>query len=125
MGFGFYGRSFQLSSSGCSTPGCQFSGGASPGPCSATSGILYYYEIQAMLSQHPTLKPVWDKTSAVKYVVFNGNQWVSYDDSDTFKQKVDWANTQGLGGALIWASDTGNLILFFRRRCVADKFSPR
>ena len=78
-----------------------------------------------MLSQHPTLKPVWDKTSAVKYVVFNGNQWVSYDDSDTFKQKVDWANTQGLGGALIWASDTGKSILFFPRRCVTDNFSPR
>ncbi|CZT13600.1 uncharacterized protein RCO7_10835 [Rhynchosporium graminicola] len=106
MAFGFYGRSFQLSDLSCSTPGCQFSGGGSAGPCSATSGILYYYEIQALLKQHTDLKPIWDKDAAVKYVVYDKNQWISYDDPDTFKQKVEWANSVGLGGSLIWASDT-------------------
>ncbi|CZT52813.1 uncharacterized protein RSE6_14193 [Rhynchosporium secalis] len=106
MGFGFYGRSFQLSDLSCSTSGCQFSGGGSAGPCSATSGILYYYEIQALLKQHTDLKPIWDKDAAVKYVVYDKNQWISYDDPDTFKQKVEWANSVGLGGSLIWASDT-------------------
>ncbi|KAF2495510.1 hypothetical protein BU16DRAFT_561793 [Lophium mytilinum] len=105
LGFGFYGRSFQLSDPACAKPGCLFSGGADPGPCSATSGILEYYEIKALLSQHSDLKPVYDKSAAVKYVVYNGNQWVSYDDAETFKQKVDWANDLGLGGSLIWASD--------------------
>ncbi|XMA20473.1 hypothetical protein WAI453_013264 [Rhynchosporium graminicola] len=109
MAFGFYGRSFQLSDLSCSTPGCQFSGGGSAGPCSATSGILYYYEIQALLKQHTDLKPIWDKDAAVKYVVYDKNQWISYDDPDTFKQKVEWANSVGLGGSLIWASDTGKL----------------
>lgn len=107
MGFGFYGRSFQLSDSSCSTPGCQFSDGGSAGTCSATSGILYYYEIQALLKQHTDLKPIWDKDAAVKYVVYDKNQWISYNDPDTFKQKVEWANSVGLGGSLIWASDTG------------------
>ena len=69
-----------------------------------------YYEIMALLDQHPDIKPVHDVKAAVKYVVFNGNQWASYDDADTFKQKVDWANSQGLGGALIWASDTGKAL---------------
>ena len=69
-----------------------------------------YYEIMALLGQHPDIKPVHDETAAVKYVVFNGNQWVSYDDADTFKAKIDWANNQGLGGALIWASDTGKTL---------------
>jgi len=45
MGFGFYGRSFELADPSCFTPGCQFSGGARAGPCSTTSGILMYYEI--------------------------------------------------------------------------------
>ena len=106
LGFGFYGRSFQLSNPSCSTPGCQFSGGAKPGPCSATSGILEYYEIMALLKQHPTLKPVHDQTAAVNYLTFDSNQWVSYDDAVTFKQKVDWANSVGMGGALVWAADT-------------------
>lgn len=93
MGFGFYGRSFQLSDPSCSQPGCPFKGGAAPGPCTGTSGVLSYYEIQALLAQDPNLQPVWDTTAAVKYLTFNNDQWVSYDDADTFKQKVDWANS--------------------------------
>jgi len=107
MGFGFYGRSFHLADTSCTTPGCPFSGSANEGPCSAASGILEYYEIQALLKQNPGLKPVHDQAAAVDYLVFDNNQWVSYDTADTFKQKVDWANGIGLGGALIWASDTG------------------
>jgi chitinase len=49
--------------------------------------------------------PVHDTDAAVKYLVFDNTQWISYDDSVTFKQKVDWANKVGLGGSLIWASD--------------------
>jgi chitinase len=107
LGFGFYGRSFELADPSCSTPGCQFSGGARPGPCSDQSGILMYYEIQALLKENPNLKPVHDESAAVNYLVFDKTQWVSYDDAKTFKQKVDWANEVGIGGSLIWASDTG------------------
>lgn len=32
IGLGVYGRSFQLSDPACYTPGCNFVGGASPGP---------------------------------------------------------------------------------------------
>ena len=106
MGFGFYGRSFELTDPSCSKPGCPFSGGARAGPCSDTSGILMYYEIQAILSQKPDLKPVHDEKSAVNYLVFDKNQWVSYDDAKTFKQKLDWANDIGIGGSLVWAADT-------------------
>lgn len=109
MGFGFYGRAFELADPSCTKPGCQFRGGSTPGPCSSESGILMYYEIMAMLKQHPELSPIHDKAAAVKYVVFDDNQWVSYDDGDTFKQKVEWANDLGLGGSLIWATDTGTI----------------
>ena len=89
MGFGFYGRSFTLSSPSCSTPGCAFSGASSPGPCSATGGILSYYEIQAVLASKPSIKPTQDSDAAVMYFTFDNNQWVSYDNAATFKQKVD------------------------------------
>jgi len=42
-------------------------------------------------------------------LVFNHDQWISYDDKDTFQQKIDWANDIGFGGSLIWASDLGTL----------------
>ncbi|KAL4739524.1 glycoside hydrolase superfamily [Aspergillus similis] len=112
MGFGFYGRSFTLANPDCTKPGCPFSGASSPGPCSATGGILTYYEIMAALkegsaskSKRAAITPVHDKDDAVKYFIFDDDQWISYDDETTFKQKVDWANSVGLGGAMIWASD--------------------
>ena len=42
-------------------------------------------EIQNVIST-TGVTPVWDKTAAVKYIVWDSNQWVSYDDADTFKQ---------------------------------------
>ncbi|KAK5658413.1 hypothetical protein OQA88_2390 [Cercophora sp. LCS_1] len=106
LGFGFYGRSFQLADPSCTTPGCPFKGGAKAGPCSKTSGVLMYYEIQAILNQIPSLTPVHDEDAAVKYIVWDNDQWVSYDDGDTFDQKLAWANSVGFGGSLIWAVDT-------------------
>lgn len=107
MGFGFYGRSFTLASPSCSTPGCPFSGASNPGPCTATGGILGYYEVMEILKNSPSIEPIHDVTNAVKYFTFDNDQWISYDDDVTLKQKVDWANSVGLGGALIWASDLG------------------
>lgn len=65
-----------------------------------------YYEIQAILDQISGLTPVHDEDAAVKYVVWNSDQWISYDDGDTFAQKLAWANSIGFGGSLIWAVDT-------------------
>ena len=107
LGFGFYGRSFTLTDPSCTTPGCAFRGASNPGPCTATGGILGYYEILSILNQNPSISPIHDTTDAVMYFTFNNDQWVSFDNKDTFQQKVDWANGVGLGGAMIWASDLG------------------
>ncbi|KAF1942210.1 hypothetical protein EJ02DRAFT_346150 [Clathrospora elynae] len=105
IGFGWYGRSFTLTDSSCNTPNrvCKFSGGADPGPCSDASGIFTYQEIQEIIFTNK-LTPTWDKTAAVKWISW-GNQWVSYDDEDTFKQKRDFANSRCLGGSMVWAID--------------------
>ena len=106
MGQGWYGRSFTLKDPSCTTPNgvCQFSSDANPGPCSKASGILDYREISDVLSQ-TGVTPVWDKTAGVKWITWSGNQWVSYDDADTFKQKRDFANSRCLGGLMVWAMD--------------------
>jgi chitinase len=77
-----------LKDSSCNTPNgiCQFNGGADAGPCSNTAGILDYQEIQNVIQQF-NLNPTWDKTAGVKWITWNSNQWVSYDDDDTFAQK--------------------------------------
>ncbi|RDW83598.1 glycoside hydrolase family 18 protein [Aspergillus mulundensis] len=105
LGFGFYGRSFTLSDPTCTTIGCPFSGGADPGVCSETSGYLAYYEIDKILSNDSSIEVHHDKEAAVKYFTWNNDQWISYDDKETFEQKVEWANSVGFSGSLIWASD--------------------
>ncbi|KAL8694715.1 MAG: hypothetical protein Q9224_003515, partial [Gallowayella concinna] len=104
LGLGFYGRSFQLSDPSCYKPGCNFKGGASPGACTKNSGTLSYKEITQIIDQKK-LTPYYDKENAVKYIVWNQDQWVSYDDEVTIKQKIDFANKLGLGGLLIWSID--------------------
>ena len=104
MGVGFYGRSFTLSNPSCSKPGCGFSGGASPGKCSGNAGTLMFSEIEDIIAAGATV--TLDKEAAVKQVVWDNNQWVSYDDGDTFKMKIDFANKLGLGGLMVWAIST-------------------
>ncbi|KAK2597436.1 hypothetical protein QQS21_005984 [Conoideocrella luteorostrata] len=104
MGLGFYGRAFQLADPSCNKPGCLFKGGATKGACSGESGILSYREIMEIID-HNKIKPVHDKEAGVKYITYGTDQWVSFDDKDTFKQKKDLASKLGLGGYLIWAID--------------------
>lgn len=101
MGLGFYGRSFTLSDPSCTHAGCPFSGGGNPGQCSSTSGILLDSEIKSIIAAGAS--PSLDSDAAVKQIVWDNDQWVSYDDQDTFKMKLDWANGKCLGGTMIWA----------------------
>lgn len=50
-------------------------------------------------------KAHFDEEAAVKYLVYGGNSWISYDDADTFQLKIDYANKMGLGGLMVWAID--------------------
>ncbi|KAL4812489.1 bacteriodes thetaiotaomicron symbiotic chitinase [Aspergillus spinulosporus] len=104
LGLGFYGRSFQLKSRACSSPGCQFAGAAKAGDCTNNAGTLAYFEIQDIISEEDP-EIIHDKDAGVKYFTFGNDQWVSFDDEDTFKQKTDYANDVGLGGLMIWSID--------------------
>ncbi|QIX02022.1 hypothetical protein AMS68_007539 [Peltaster fructicola] len=106
LGQAFYGRSFTLKDPGCSTPNgvCQFTGGANAGPCSNAAGILDNREIADIISSK-NVKPELDKTAGVKWITWDSNQWVSYDDADTFAIKRDFANNRCLGGLMVWAMD--------------------
>lgn len=104
LGLGFYGRSFQLKDKKCSDAGCAFAGGANKGSCTDNAGTLAYFEIQDIIKDQKP-KIIHDKEAAVNYIVFDDDQWVSFDNKETFKQKVDWADSVGLGGVMIWSID--------------------
>ncbi|KAI0350483.1 hypothetical protein OH77DRAFT_1430947 [Trametes cingulata] len=106
LGLGFYGRSFQLSDPSCSKPGCPFNGPAPGGPCTAADGTLSFAEIQDVLARSGST-PVYDKDAQVKYLVYDTNNWVSYDDKDTFSAKVDFARGAGFGGLMALSAVLG------------------
>ena len=106
MGQGWYGRSFTFKDPSCTKPDgvCEFISGAKVGPCSNAAGILDLQEIDDVISKN-NLKPVHDEKAAVKWITWNNDQWVSYDDTDTFAKKKDFANSRCLGGLMVWAVD--------------------
>ena len=92
-----------MSDPGCSKPGCAFSGGGNAGECTNNVGTLSYAEITRIIAKGATVTT--DQEAGVKQAVYGGNQWVSYDDADTLKIKVDYANKHCLGGTMVWAVD--------------------
>ncbi|KAJ7762137.1 hypothetical protein B0H16DRAFT_1455758 [Mycena metata] len=105
MGLGFYGRSFQLSSASCTDPGCPFAGAAPAGPCSANAGTLMFAEIEDIISSVGSDQLVFDEAAAVKYLVYDNNNWVSYDDQQTLDMKLQYANGICLSGTMVWSLD--------------------
>ncbi|KAJ9384090.1 CAZyme family GH18 [Paecilomyces variotii] len=61
---------------------------------------------QIITSTGPT--PYVNTTAAVSYMVYNGNNWVSFDDATTFAAKIEYANKIGLGGLMVWVIDLDN-----------------
>lgn len=102
LGLAFYGRSFTLKDPACNTPGCEFRSGGEPGACTGTSGVLSNSEIYSLIDSQG-LSPVVDEDAMVKWVTWNSDQWVSFDDADTYTLKRAWANKQCLAGTMIWA----------------------
>ncbi|RDH25460.1 hypothetical protein M747DRAFT_311300 [Aspergillus niger ATCC 13496] len=87
LGIAFYGRAYTIADPSCTKPWV---------------GILMNSEIDEVIAgKHP--KIIYDKDAAVKMIIWDNNQWVSYDDIDTFKLKADFARGKCLGGLMVWA----------------------
>ncbi|KAL8707930.1 MAG: hypothetical protein Q9220_007112 [cf. Caloplaca sp. 1 TL-2023] len=107
MGFAFYGRSFTMSDPVCSTPGCTFTTSGWPGSCTNTGGILSYSELSSR-NNSLDVHTFYDQESTVKYNTYNGSQWISYDDAQSFLDKKKYLSSRCLGGLMIWAIDQDN-----------------
>ncbi|KAK3395032.1 hypothetical protein B0H63DRAFT_533483 [Podospora didyma] len=106
MGFAFYGRSFTMADPNCHEPNriCKFSGGGLAGDCSATEGILTYQEL-AGRNNTLDVRTYYNKETTVKYNVYGGSQWISYDDAQSFHDKLEHLSERCLSGLMIWAID--------------------
>jgi chitinase len=106
LGLGWYGRSFTLSDPACNMPDgvCTFTEGGKPGECTQSAGTLTNAEINRIIARGGVSRG-FDRNAAVKWISWDSNQWVSYDDGETMQLKVAYANSRCLGGTMIWAVD--------------------
>jgi hypothetical protein len=81
LGLGWYGRSFTLADSSCNIPNgvCRFTVGANPGQCSNNAGTLTNLEIKRILASGTAIE-LYDETAGVKWMHWNNDQWISYDE---------------------------------------------
>lgn len=102
LGTGFYGRAFTATSPDCLKPGCTYESGAPRQRCSNEISVMIQSEIVDVMKRTGN-KPTLDKDAAVKILTFDSNQWVAYDDEDTFETKADFARSQCMSGIMVWA----------------------
>ncbi|XP_003792386.1 chitotriosidase-1 [Otolemur garnettii] len=100
LGMPTYGRSFTLASSSDTRVGAPATGPGTPGPFTKEGGFLAYYEVCSW--KGATERRIQDQK--VPYV-FQNNQWVGFDDVDSFKAKAAYLKQKGLAGAMVWALD--------------------
>ncbi|KAJ4142851.1 hypothetical protein NW754_010290 [Fusarium falciforme] len=101
LGLGFYGRAFTAANKSCMEPGCMFASGGERGDCSREVGVLLNSEIDAIVKKH-SITPKLYRREAVKVATW-GDQWVAYDDEETFKLKSEFAQSRCLGRLMVWA----------------------
>ncbi|KAH9523840.1 hypothetical protein Btru_047195 [Bulinus truncatus] len=68
-----------------------------------TGGIAYAEICKVMLTKANT-KRVFDDQQKATYLV-DGDNWITYDDVDTIKEKTKWAVKSGLAGVMFWSLD--------------------
>jgi chitinase len=97
-----------LADPSCNIPNgvCQFvyedGVGADPGGCSDASGILNLAEINEIIqSNNLESEIVLAKKAAVKWMTWNTDQWVSFDDAETLDSKTRFAMSRCLGGTMV------------------------
>lgn len=90
LGIAYYGRSFTASSSNCPVMGCTFSGPGKKYGCTQSDGVLSNIDIRKIIKEKG-VQPYLLEGPAVKELVFDGDQWVGYDDEETIAMKEAFA----------------------------------
>ncbi|KAL8992214.1 MAG: hypothetical protein Q9169_007275 [Polycauliona sp. 2 TL-2023] len=104
LGLSKAGRGFTLSDPRkCSHSKCPVSGKSKPGPCTNELGLMSNVEINDVIKARG-LKAQLDPASMSKEISWD-DQWIGYDDDETFKMKTDWAAENCFGGTTLFSLD--------------------
>ncbi|CAI5461417.1 unnamed protein product [Closterium sp. Yama58-4] len=111
LGLAMYGRTWTLASTSSTGVGAATTGPGQPGPISQESGVLFYREIDQLVTTGG-YTATFHAPSSSMYAV-KGNQWAGYDNPSTITTKVQFAKAQGYGGWFFWelSQDANNALL--------------
>lgn len=113
VGVASYGRSFEMTTPGCTGEMCTFTGpvsGATPGRCTRTSGYLSNSEIREIIKNNSNIRRYIDTSSKSNILVYDSVQWVAYMDDDIKdirKQLYKGLNFAGVSDWAISLDDEG------------------
>jgi len=104
MGVPAYGRGWKLPGS-AGSPGINAptAGACAAGISTGEEGFRAYYEITDRLTRSGATKK-HDSQRVCDYMVSDG-EWVGYDDVETVCAKLQFAQSRGLAGSMVWALD--------------------
>lgn len=114
LGLAFYGRSFTLADPQQNSFGSPIAGAGTAGPYTREAGFMGYNEICSLVD---LWNRDWSGSNKVPYI-YNGNQWIGYDNEESIGLKVEFANAKNLGGVMIWSIETDD----FRGKCGGTKY---
>lgn len=105
VGVTSYGRSFKMTTPGCTGPMCNFVGpesGAAKGACTGAAGYLSQSEIKDIIATDPTAKVINDNSDS-QILVYGGTEWVGFMDEATKSARSDRYRRLNFGGTSDWA----------------------
>lgn len=103
FGLAMYGRGYTLADADCNDLGCKFAGPSLRAPCTYQEGVMSLLEIQQLIKRRG-LTPKYLADSMMKQITWD-DQWIGYDDEETFAAKKRWADGKCFGGTMVWSID--------------------
>lgn len=113
IGVSSYGRSFEMTTVGCTGPDCTYVGpdsGATPGRCTQTAGYIANAEINEIIATNPTVQVLFDSASDSDIIVYNETQWVGYMTNTTKATRTTYYQSLNMGGTTEWAIDLEDFV---------------
>ncbi|KAH6957466.1 oviduct-specific glycoprotein, partial [Fusarium avenaceum] len=103
FGLAMYGRGYTLADPSCNQLLCPFAGPSKPAPCTGFGGVMSLVEIEQLIKKR-NIKPQYLPDSMMKQITWD-DQWIGYDDDETFAAKRAFADSLCFGGTMIWSID--------------------
>ncbi|TFL04378.1 glycoside hydrolase [Pterulicium gracile] len=99
LGMAWYGRTYNTG--GCKGMKCKFSSGGTAGKCTGESSILSQTEIWDDIKANG-ITPTYDSKTHT-YWYNRGDDFVTYDDEESWKYKTEMAGKYCFGGTFVWS----------------------